>query len=192
MKPAAIPTYPSVARQSPANLAFNALLFCALGWAILAYWLVASHAGAMPHLINTLACAPVMACALRRFHAACPRHPRSSMRPPGLHSAGKLALALLFASGAAFGTALASGSVLIVALLALACCCMPWTRCRAHRQHLLLSFAALAAGGALALAASARPLTIMVALPAAWCLWTMAALLCIALCGSELRKNRRR
>jgi len=192
MKPAAIPATPSVARQSPANLAFTALLFCCLGWTVLAVWIVGAHAGAMPHLINTLACAPVMVCSLRRFHAACPRYLRTGMRPPGVHTAGKLAFALLFASGAAFGAALASGSVLFNALLALACCCMPWTRCRVHRQHLLLSLLALAAGAALSLAASARPLTIMTALPAAWCLWTMAALLCICLCGSELRKNRRR
>lgn len=192
MKPRAIPAYPSVARQSPANLAFSALLFCCLGWAILAYWIAAAHAGATPHLINTLACAPIMACSLRRFHAACPRHQRSGMRPPGLHTAGKRALALLFAAGAAFGAALANGSMVLVAVLVLACCCVPWTRFRVHRQHLLLSFLALAAGSALPLAASGRPLTIMVAMPAAWCLWTMAALLCICLCSSELRKNRGR
>lgn len=192
MKPATIPTTPSAARQSPANLAFSALLFCCLGWTILAAWIVGAHAGAMPHLINTLACAPVLACSLRRFHAACPRYLRTGMRPPGARTAGKLALALLFASGAAFGAALASGSVLLVALLALACCCMPWTRCRVHRQHLLLSFVALAAGVALPPAAGARAPTIMTVLPAAWCLWTLAALLCIGLCGSELRKSRRR
>jgi hypothetical protein len=192
MKPAAIPAYPSVARQSPANLAFTALLFCCLGWTILAYWIAGAHAGALPHLINTLACAPVMVCSLRRFHAACPRRLRAGMRPPGLHTAGKLAPALLFAAGAAFGAVLASGSMVLVALPVLAFCCMPWTRFRVHRQHLLLSFLALAAGALLPLAASSRPLTIMTVLPAAWCLWTVAALLCIVLCGSELRKNRRR
>ena len=192
MKPAAIPAYPSVARQSPANLAFTALLFCCLGWSILAFWFVGAHAGAMPHLINTLACAPVMACSVRRFHAACPRYQRTGMRPLGVHTAGKRALALLFAAGAAFGAALASGSTTLVALLVLAFCCMPWTRFRVHRQHLLLSFLVLAAGALLPLAASGRSLTIMAVLPAAWCLWTAAALLCICLCGSELRKNRRR
>jgi hypothetical protein len=191
MKPGAIPAYPSVARQSPANFAFSALLFCCLGWAILEYWIVRAHAGALPHLINVLACAPVMGCSLRRFHTVCPRHLRTGMRPGG-HTAGTLALALLFAAGAAFGAVLASGSVALVAVLTAAACWMPWTRFRVHRQHLLLSFLALAAGGMLPLAASGRPLTIMVALPAAWCLWTAAALLCICLCSSELLKNRRR
>jgi hypothetical protein len=191
MKPGAIPAYTSVARQSPANLAFSALLFCCLGWAILEYWTVGAHAGALPHLINTLACAPVMGCSLRRFHTACPRRLRAGMAPPGVHTAGRLALALLFAAGAAFGAVLASGSVVLVALLTAAACCMPWTRFRVHRQHLLLSFVALTAGGMLPLLASSRPLTLMVALPAAWCLWTVAALLCICLCGSELLKKRK-
>ena len=192
MKPGTIPAYPSVARQSPANLAFSALLFCCLGWAILAYWIVGAHAGVVPHLINTLACAPVMACSLRRFHAACPRYLRAGMRPPGLHTAGKLALVLPFAAGAAFGAALASGSIALAALLVLVFCCMPWTRFRVHRQHLLLSLLPPAAGAVLPLATGSRPLTIMTVLPTAWCLWTVAALLCICLCGSELRKKQRR
>jgi hypothetical protein len=181
-----------VARQSPANLAFSALLFSFLGWAILEYCTVGAHAGATPHLINTLACAPVMGCSLRRFHAACPRYLCTGMRPPGVHTAGKRALALLFAAGAAFGAALAGGSMVLVALLVLAFCCMPWTRFRVHRQHLLLSLLPPATGAALPLAASSRPLSITAALPAAWCLWTVAALLCIFLCGGELRKDRRR
>ncbi len=192
MKPGAISAYPPVARQSPANLTFTALLFSFLGWAILEYWTVGAHARALPHLIVSLACAPVMGCSLRRFHAACPRHLRAGTQRPGVQTAGALALALLFATGAAFGAALANGSVFLVALLTAAACCMPWTRCQAHRQHLLLSFLALAAGCMLPVAASGRPLTIMVVLPAAWCLWTAAALLCICLCGSELLKNRRR
>lgn len=192
MKPATIPTYPPVARQAPANLAFTALLFCCLGWAILAYWIVGARAGAMPHLINTLACAPVMVCSVRRFHAACPRYRRSSMRPPGVHAAGKRAPALLFAAGAAFGAALASGSIVLVVLLVLAFCCMPWTRFRVHRQHLLLPLLVPGTGALLPLAAASRPLSVMTVLPAVWCLWTAAALLCICLCGSELRKNRRR
>ena len=181
MKPGTIPVYPSVASQSPANLAFTALLFCCLGWVILAYWIVGAHAGALPHLINILACAPVTACSLRRFHAACPRYLRTGMPPPGVRTAGRRALALLFAAGAAFGAA----------LLALAFCGMPWTRFRVHRQHLLLSLLAPATGAVLVLAASSRPLTLMAVLPAAWCLWTVAALLCICLCGSELRKHRK-
>jgi hypothetical protein len=32
----------------------------------------------------------------------------------------------------------------------------------------------------------------MAAMPAAWCLWALAAGLCIVLCGSELSKARRR
>ena len=191
MKPAAIPATPSVARQSPANLAFSALLLCCLGWAILEYWAVGTRAGVLAHLINTLACAPVMGCSLRRFHILCPRHMRAGMRP-GVRMSGKLAPALLFAAGAAYGAVLASGSIVFVGLLTAAFCCIPWTRFRAHRQHLLLSFVALTAGSLLPLAASSRSLTIMVALHAAWCLWTVAALLCICLCRGELLKNRRR
>lgn len=189
MKPGAIPAYPSMASRSPANLAFSALLFCFLGWAILELWTVGAHAGLMPHLINALACAPVMGCSLRRFHVACPPHLRAG--PAGRRKAGKPALALPFVVGAAFGAALAGGSLILLALLSAGSCCLPWTRSGVHRQRLPLSFLALATGAALPLlAAGARPLAIMVALPAAWCLWTVAALLCICLCSGELLKKK--
>jgi hypothetical protein len=190
MKPGAIPAYPAASRRSPANLAFSALLFSFLGWAILERWSFGAHAGPVPHLVNTLACAPVMACSLRRFRAACPRHMRARTRPRAALRSGALALAVLFALGAVFGIAVGSGSVTLMALPAVLCCCMPWTRLRAHQQHLFLSFLAVTAGAALASILSNQKVNLLVALPAAWCLWGAAALLCIALCGGELMKRK--
>jgi hypothetical protein len=190
MKPGAIPAYPAAARRSPANLAFSALLFSFLGWAILERWNFGAHAGIVPHLMNTLACAPVMACSLRRFRAACPRHMRARSRPRGALLGGALALAVLFAVGAVFGVAAGSGSMGMLALAALLCCLIPWTRLRAHQQHLFLSFLAVAAGALLAASLANPKMNLLVALPAAWCLWAAAALLCIALCGGELLKKK--
>ena len=189
MKPGAIPAYPAAARRSPANLAFSALLFSFLGWAILERWSFGAHAGVVPHLVNALACAPVLACSLRRFRAACPRHLRASMRPRGALLGGGLALAVVFAVGAVVGIAAGSGPVSMVALAALLCCFMPWTRLRAHQLHLFLSFFAVAAGALLAASLGDQKVKLMVALPAAWCLWASAALLCIALCGGELMRK---
>jgi hypothetical protein len=190
MKPGAIPAYPAAARLSQANLAFSALLFSFLGWAILERWSFGVRAGILPHLVNTLACAPVMACSLRRFRAACPRHLRARTRPRGALLSGGLALAVLFALGAVFGIAAGSGSVALVALAAVLCCCTPWTRLHAHQQHLFLSFLAVSAGALLAAGLSPQKVNLLVALPAAWCLWAAAALLCIGLCGGELMKKK--
>lgn len=193
MKPQTIPAYPSIPRRSPANLAFTALLFSFLGWAILERWSFGARTGPLPHLVNTLACAPVLACSLRRFRAACPRHMRARTRRRGGIKAGGLALAALFALGAACGIAAGSGSMVLLLVPAALCCCTPWTRLRAHQLHLFLSFLTVVAGSALAQALSAQPLNLMAALPAAWCLLAGAAVLCIGLCGGELlrQKNRR-
>jgi cbb3-type cytochrome oxidase subunit 1 len=191
MRTKAIPAYPR-ARRPAANLAFSALLLTFLGWAILERWILAAHAGAMPHLISSLACAPVLACALRRFHAVCPRHQRISARPTGVAATRALVLTLLCAVGALFGIAACTGSMVLVAVPAALCCVTPWTVLRAHQQHLFLSFVALTAGAALAPALAGMPLNLMAAMSAAWCLWALAAGLCIVLCGSELSKARRR
>ncbi|CAH0295585.1 hypothetical protein SRABI118_04213 [Massilia sp. Bi118] len=190
MKPGAIPAYPASIRRSPVNLAFSALLFSFLGWVILERWSFGARAGIVPHLVITLACAPVLACSLRRFRAACPRHLRASTRPRGALLGGGLALAMLFAAGALFGFAVGSGLVSMVALSVLLCCLMPWTRLRAHQQHLFLSFLAVAAGALLAANLVNPKMNLLVALPAAWCLWAAAALLCIGLCGGELMKKK--
>ena len=95
MKPETIVADPSAARHSPANLAFAALLFSFLGWAILERWSFGARTGPLPHLINTLACAPVLACSLRRFRAACPRHMRARTRGRDGIKASGLALAAL-------------------------------------------------------------------------------------------------
>jgi cbb3-type cytochrome oxidase subunit 1 len=191
MRPKAIPAYPP-AKRSAANLAFSALLLTFLGWAILGRWSMAAHAGAVPYLVSTLACAPVLACALRRFHAVCPRHLRTSARPAGLAATRAMVLTLLFAVGALFGIAACTGSIVLVAVPAALSCFTPWTAIRAHQQHLLLSFLALGAGAALVPALAGMPLNLMSAMTAAWCLWALAAGLCIVLCGSELSKARRR
>jgi hypothetical protein len=190
MKPQAFSARPALARRSPVNLAFSAILFSLLGWAILERWYLGARTGAVPHLVTTLACAPVMACSLRRFHAACPRHLRAASAPPGIHLADGLALAFLFGVGAVFGLAVASGSMLMIALPAAACCLMPWTALRVHQQHLLLSLLAAAAGAALAPGFSGPEPSLLVVLPAVWCLWAVAAVLCIGLCGAELMKRR--
>jgi hypothetical protein len=190
MRSKAIPAYPA-AKRSPANLAFSALLLTFLGWAILERWSFTARTGPLPHLITTLACAPVLFCALRRFHAACPRHLRTGTRPLG-GGAGALVLALLFAVGALFGIAACGGSIVLVAASAALCCVTPWTAIRAHQQHLFLCFLAVTVGAALAPALAGLPPTLMAALPAAWCLWAGAAVLCIALCGREVRHQRRR
>jgi cbb3-type cytochrome oxidase subunit 1 len=190
MRPKAIPAYPP-AKRSASNLAFSALLLTFLGWAILERWSFGAHAGAMPHLISSLACAPVLACALRRFHAACPRHLRTSARPDGGVATRAMVLTLLFAVGALFGIAACTGSIVLVVVPAALSCFTPWTAIRAHQQHLFLSFLALAAGAALAPALAGMPLDLMTAMPAAWCLWALAAGLCIVLCSSELSSARR-
>jgi hypothetical protein len=189
MRPKAIPAYPA-ANQSPANLAFSALLLTFLGWAILERWSFTARTGPMPHLIVALACAPVLFCALRRFRAACPRHLRAGTRP-GKAATGVLVLALLLAVGALFGIAASSGSITLIAVPAALCCFTPWTAIRAHQQHLFLSFLAVTVGAALAPALAGLPPVLMAALPAAWCLWAVAAALCIALCGREVRQRRR-
>jgi hypothetical protein len=190
MKPETIVADPSAARRSPANLAFAALLFSFLGWAILERWSFGARTGPLPHLINTLACAPVLACSLRRFRAACPRHVRARPRRRGVMMAGGLALAALFALGAVCGMVAGSGSMTLLALPAALCCCTPWTRLRAHQLHLFLSFLAVAAGSTLAQGLAGQPLQLMSAPPAAWCQLAAAALLCIGLCGDEpLRKK---
>lgn len=191
MRPKAIPAYPP-AKRSAANLAFSALLLTFLGWAILGRWSMAAHAGAVPYLVSSLACAPVLACALRRFHAVCPRHLRTSARPAGLAATRAMVLTLLFAVGALFGIAACTGSIVLVAVPAALSCFTPWTAIRAHQQHLLLSFLALGAGAALVPALAGMPLNLMSAMTAAWCLWALAAGLCIVLCSSELSKARRR
>jgi hypothetical protein len=190
MRPKALPAYPA-AKRSPVNLAFSALLLTFLGWAILERWSFSARTGPLPHLIATLACAPVLFCALRRFHAACPRHLRSESRPPRGATAA-LVLGLLFAVGALFGMAAASGSITLVAVPAVLACVTPWTAIRAHQQHLLLSFLAVTAGAALVPALAGFEPVLMTVLPAAWCLWAVAAGLCIALCGREVRLQRRR
>jgi hypothetical protein len=193
MRSKAIPAYPAV-KRSPANLAFSALLLTFIGWAILERWCFSARTGPLPHLITTLACAPVLACALRRFHAVCPRHLRSGVRPvvrPVFGGSAAMVLALLFAVGAAFGIAACSGSIVLVALAAAVCCFTPWTAIRAHHQHLFLSFLAVAAGAALAPGLAGLPASLMAALPAAWCLWAVAAALCIGLCSREVRQRRR-
>lgn len=182
--------YPSAARRSPANLAFAALLFSFLGWGILERCSFGARTGPLPHLINTLACAPVLACSLRRFHAACPRHMRARTRGRGGIKAGGLALAALFALGAVCGMAAGSGSTTLLVLPAALCCCMPWTRLRAHQLPLFLSFLAVAAGAVLAQGLAGQPLHLMSALPAAWCQLAAAALLCIGLCGEELLRKK--
>ena len=207
MKPATLRAYPLATRRSPVNLAFNALLFSFLGWLILERWSLGARTGALPHLINTLACAPVMACSLRRFYLACPRHLRSRGRRPGAGPAGRGALAALFVVGGLFGMAAGDGSMTLVVLLATACCLTPWMTIRAHQQHLLLSFLAVAAGAAAAgtavAAAAAMALapglapglagqepSLVEVLPVAWCLWAAAALLCLGLyCGDWLKKR---
>jgi hypothetical protein len=191
MRPKAIPAYPA-ARQSAANLAFTALLLTFLGWAILERWSFAARTGFMPHLVSSVACAPILVCSLRRFKAACPRRLRAGGRPSGVAAARALVLALLFAVGALFGIAACAGSVMLVVAPALLCCFTPWTALRAHHQHLFLSFLALVAGAALAPGVAGLPLNLMAAMPAAWSLWALAAGLCIVLCGSELSKARRR
>jgi hypothetical protein len=163
-----------------------------LGWAILERCSFAAHTGPIPHLVATLACAPVLACALRRFHAACPRHLRTSARPSGAGAARALAPVVLFAVGALFGIAACIGSVVLVVVPAVLCCFAPWTALRAHQQHLFLSFLAVTSGATLAPGAAGLPPVLMAALPTAWCLWAVAAALCIALCGSELSRERRR
>jgi hypothetical protein len=190
MRPKAIPAYPA-AKRSPANLAFSALLLTFLGWAILERWSFSARTGPLPHLITALACAPVLFCALRRFHAACPRHLRTETRPVS-SATGALVMALLFAVGALFGVAASSGSVGLVAGPAAVCCMTPWTAVRAHQQHLFLTFLAVTAGAALVPALAGLPSTLMAVLPAAWCLWAGAAALCIALCGREVRRQRQR
>jgi hypothetical protein len=190
MKPEAIPGYPAASGRSRANLAFSALLFSFVGWAILERWSIKAGTGPLPHLIISLACAPVLACSLLRFRAACPRHMRAGMRPRGGIKAGGAALAMLFAVGAMFGVAAGSGSVTLVVLPAALCCLAPWTRLRVHQQHLALSFLAVAAGAALAPALTRHSPDLMAAVLAAWGLWATASLLCIVLCGGELLRKR--
>jgi hypothetical protein len=190
MKPEATPGYPAASGRSRANLAFSALLFSFVGWAILERWSIKAGTGPLPQLIISLACAPVLACSLLRFRAACPRHMRSSMRPRGGIKAGGAALAMLFAVGAMFGVAAGSGSVILVVLPAALCCLAPWTRLRVHQQHLALSFLAVAAGSALAPALTRHSPDLMAAVLAAWGLWATASLLCIVLCGGELLRKR--
>jgi hypothetical protein len=192
MKPETMPAYPATARRSTVNLAYSALLFAVVGWTIMERWSLDAHTGAMPHVVSTLACAPVLACALLRFHAACPRHMRSRARPPGAGPAGVLATAILFGVGAGFGMAVGTGSMSAIVLLAAICCLTPWTRLRAHQQPLILSLLAAAVGALLALGQAAQAPSLMVALPAAWCLWTLAAGLCIGLCGQEMLRNKGR
>jgi hypothetical protein len=188
MRPKAIPTYPA-AKRSPANLAFSALLLTFLGWAIMERWSFSARTGPLPHLIITLACAPVLFCALRRFHAACPRHLRTESRPVG-GATSALVLALLFAVGGLFGLAAAMGSIALVAVPAVLACFAPWTALRAHQQHLFLSFLAVTGGAALVPTLAGLPSMLMAVLPAAWCLWAVAAALCVALCGREVRLVR--
>ena len=213
MKPATIRAYPLAARRSPVNLAFTALLFSFLGWLILERWNLGARTGAAPHLINTLVCAPVMACSLRRFYLACPRHLRSRGRRPGASAAGCAALAALFAVGGLFGIAAGGGSMTLIGLLAAACCVTPWMTIRAHQQHLLLTLLTVAAGAALVPAAvpglapglvpgpapglaaglasglAGQERSLMAVLPAAWSLWAAASVLCIGLYGGDLLKK---
>jgi hypothetical protein len=191
MKPQAMPRYPAATGRNPANLAFCALLFSFLGWAILERWSLNAHTGPLPHLIIGLACAPVLACSLLRFRAACPRHMRMRLRPRRAVAAGGLALVLLFAVGAGFGVAAGSGSTAMVMLAALLSCFAPWTRLRAHQPHLFLSFLAVVLGSALAPGLAGQQPDLMAALPAAWGLWAAASLLCIGLCGGELLQRKR-
>jgi hypothetical protein len=191
MKPATLRAYPAAAPRSSANLAFSALLFSFLGWLILERWVLAAQTGIGPHLLAALTCAPIMACSLRYFYRACPRHLRTRARPPGAGTAGSMLLAALFAVGGLFGIAVGGGSMTLVALLAAACCFTPWMRIRAHQQHLFLSLLAVMAGAAVALGGSQREPNPMAVLPAAWCLWAAAAVLCIGLCGGELLKKKR-
>jgi hypothetical protein len=197
-----MPAYPAAARRFPVNLAFNALLFSFLGWLILEHWNLDAHTGAVPHLLNTLACAPIMACSLHHYYRACPRHLRTSTRRPGARPAGRAALATLFAVGALFGLAAGGGSMTLIVLMAAACCFTPWLRMRAHQQHLFLSLLAVGAGAAAVAAVAAAALalhpglpgrepSLMAVLPAASCLWGAAAALCIGLCGGELLKKKR-
>jgi hypothetical protein len=190
MKPEAISGYQAASGRSRANLAFSALLFSFLGWAILERWSVKTGAGALPHLVITVACAPVLACSLQRFRAACPRHMRARIQLRGRLRAGGLALAMLFAVGAVFGVAAGTGSATMVVLSAALCCLAPWTRLHVHQQHLFLSFLAVVAGSALAPALAGQSPGLMPALLAAWGLWSAASFLCIALCGGELLSRR--
>jgi hypothetical protein len=192
MKPETMPAHPATARRSTVNLAFSALLLSVLGWTIMERWSLGAHTGAMPHVVTTLACAPVLACALLRFYAACPRHVRARARPPSASPAGVLAIGVLFGVGGVFGMAVGDGSTSVIVLLAGICCLTPWTRIRAHQQPLFLSLLAAAAGTLLALGRAAHPPSLMVALPAAWCLWTVAAGLCIGLCCGEILRNKGR
>lgn len=189
MRSKAVPAYPA-AKRSPANLAFSALLLTFLDWAILERWSFSAHTGALPHLITAVAGAPVLGCALCRFRAACPRYLRSGSRPPGLDWNGAMQFVLLFAVGALFGIAASSGSTTVVAVLAALCCLTPWTALRVHQLHLFLSFFAVTAGAALAPGLAGPQPSLMAALPAAWCLWAVAAALCAGLCSQEVRKRR--
>lgn len=121
MKSETLAAYPSAARRPPANLAFAALLFSFLGWAILERWSFGAGTGPLPHLINTLACAPLLACSLRRFRAACPRHMRARTRRRGGIVASGLALGALFALGAVCGMVAGSGSMSLLVLPAALC-----------------------------------------------------------------------
>jgi len=194
MRPKAIPAYPAAGR-SQANLAYSALLLTFLGWAILERWSFSAQAGLTPHLIAGVACAPILACTLRRFHAACPRYLRAAARPPGIDRRAALLLAvllaLLFAVGALFAMATCGGSAILVAALAALCCLMPWTALRAHQLHLFPSFVAVTAGAALAPALARMPPGLMASLASAWCLWAIAAALCVGLYGQEARRHRR-
>lgn len=191
MRSGALSSYTPAAGRSPANLAFSALVFSFLGWAILERWSFMSGAGAGPHMIVTVACAPVLACSLRRFRAACPRHMRARMPLREGLLAGGLGLSLLSGVGALFGCLAGSGSMTPVVLAAGLVSLAPWTRLRVHQQHLFLSLLAVAAGSALAPALARQAPSLMAVLPAAWCLWAAAAALCIALCGEERLRRRR-
>jgi hypothetical protein len=192
MKALALAATPGAGR-SPANLAFSALLLSILGWTLLERWTVGARTGLLPHLLNTLACAPVIACSLRRFHAACPRRLRAGMRLDRALPAAAPALLLLALLGAACGLAAGSGSLAATVVPAALCCCMPWTTLGAHRLHLLLPLLAVAAGAALAPSLAGQTLKLVPVLASAWCLWSASALLCIGLCGAALlqKKSRR-
>jgi hypothetical protein len=173
-----------------ANLAFSSLLFSILGWTLLERWSFGARAGAWAHLLNTLACAPVLACSLRRFHAACPPRLRARTRPVAVLTAAAPALALLAILGAACGIAAGSGAMAAIVAPAALCCCMPWTTLRAHQLHLFLPLLAVAAGAALAPSLAGQTFGLVPALAAAWCLWTAAAMLCVGLCGAELLNGK--
>ncbi len=188
MRPKAIPAYPA-AKQSQTNLAFSALLLTFLGWAILERWIVGARTGPLPHLVTAVACAPVLFCALRRFHAACPRYLRVAARP-GSAATGVLVPILLAAVGALFGIAACAASIGFMAVPVALCCVTPWTAVRAHQQHLFLSFLAVTAGAGAGPALAGLPPSPMAAVQAAWCLWAAAAALTIVLCGREVRWRR--